>query len=161
VESDRLIILIYGPHYQDAVWLQKILVATIICGFLHNLAALLMVSMRRERLLLVFYLSGLVVNLLACSLLIPAFPLLGAALAIILTKVAVASLTVSYCQRQIRLIPREPFMQLMVAALTGLLAYFLTRLFLPRELAEALALVPVLALAWRWWRREKWFTTET
>lgn len=152
VESDRLIILIYGPHYQDAVWLQKILVATIICGFLHNLAALLMVSMRRERLLLVFYLSGLAVNLAACSLLVPSLTLLGAALAIILTKVAVASLTLSYCQHRLRLIPREPFLQLAGAALAGLLAYFLTREFLRRELAETLALVPVLVLAWRWWR---------
>jgi O-antigen/teichoic acid export membrane protein len=154
VESDRLIVLIYGPHYQDAIWLQKILVAIIICGFLHNLAALLMVSMRRERLLLVFYLSGLAVNLVACSLLIPAFTLLGAALAIILTKVAVASLTVSYCQRQISLIPRGPFLQLALAAGGGLLSYFLTKPLLPRELAEALALAPILALAFYWWRQD-------
>jgi O-antigen/teichoic acid export membrane protein len=155
VESDRLIVLIYGPHYQDAIWLQKILVATIICGFLHNLAALLMISMHRERLLLVCYLSGLGVNLLACSLLIPAFTLLGAALAIVLTKVAVASLTVSYCQRQISLIPRGPFLQLALAAGAGLLGYFLTKPLLPRELAEALALAPTLVLAWHWWRGRK------
>lgn len=152
VESDRLIIYIYGPHYQDAVWLQKILVVTVLCGFLHNLAALLMISMRRERLLLVFYLGGLVVNLLACGFLIPITPLLGAALAIILTKVAVASLTLFYCQRQLGLIPRESFLHLAGAALAGLLAYFATKPLLPRELAEVLALAPILVLAWRWWR---------
>jgi O-antigen/teichoic acid export membrane protein len=155
VESDRLIILIYGPRYQDAVWLQKILVATIICGFFHNLAALLMVSMRRERLLLAFYLSGLLFNLVACSLLIPALTLLGAALAIVLTKVAVTSLTVTYCQRQISLIPRRPLIHLALAGGAGLLAYFLTRPLLPRELAEALALAPTLALAFYWWRQGK------
>jgi O-antigen/teichoic acid export membrane protein len=153
VESDRIIILIYGPHYQDAVWLQKILVATIICGFLHNLAALLMISMRRERLLLVYYLVGLGVNLVSCQLLIPAIPLLGAALAIIITKVSVASLTVSHCQRHLSLIPKESFLHLTGAALIGLLAYFLTRTLLPRELAEALALAPILALAFHWWRQ--------
>ena len=155
VESDRLIILIYGPHYQDAVWLQKYLVLTVICGFLHNLAALLMISMRRERLLLVFYLSGLAVNLLACRLLIPVIPLMGAALAIILTKVTVASLTVSYGQRHLSLIPKQPLRQLTGAALAGLLAYFLTHPFLPREAAEALALAPTLLLAFHWWRQEK------
>jgi len=154
VESDRVIPLIYGPHYQEAIWLQKILVVTIICGFLHNLAALLMISMRRERLLLVFYLSGLVINLLACGFLIPYFTLLGAALAMILTKVAVASLTIFYCQRQMRLIPREPFIRLTGAALAGLLAYFLTKPFLLRGLAETLALIPILILAWRWWRQD-------
>jgi len=155
VESDRIIILVYGPHYQDAIWLQKFLVITVLCGFLHNLAALLMISMRRQRLLLVYYLIGLGVNLLSCRLLIPAMPLLGAALAIIMTKVAVASLTVSYCQRQLRLIPREPFIHLAGAAAAGLLAYFLTRHLLPRELAEALALAPILTLAWHWWQGRK------
>ena len=155
VESDRLIPLVYGPQYKDAIWLQRILVANIICGFLHNLAALLMVSMHRERLLLVFYLSGLAINLAACSLLIPAFTLLGAALAIILTKVTVASLTISYCQRQIRLIPLKPFIHLAGAALLGLAAYFLTRPFILRGFAESLAMLPTLVLAWTWWRQEK------
>ena len=155
VESDRLIPLIYGPQYQDAIWLQKILVANIICSYLHNLAALLMVSMRRERLLLVFYLSGLAINLAACSLLVPAFTLLGAALAIILTKVSVASLTISYCQKKIRLIPLKPFIHLAGAAALGLAAYFLTRPFIIRGIAEALAVIPILVLAYRWWREEK------
>jgi O-antigen/teichoic acid export membrane protein len=154
VESDRLIILIYGPHYQDAVWLQKILVATIICGFLHNLAALLMVSMRREKLLLVFYLSGLGINLLACGFLVPWQPLLGAALSIIITKVAVTSMTVSYCQIKLNLIPRKPFMHLLGAALAGLLAYFLTKPLLPRGLAEILAFIPFFSLSWRWWKEK-------
>lgn len=153
VESDRIIILIYGPHYQAAVWLQKILVITVLCGFLHNLAALLMISMRRERLLLVYYLVGLGVNLLSCRLLIPAIPLLGAALAIIITKVAVASLTLSHCQRHLSLIPKESLINIAWTSLAGLLLYFLGRPHLPRELAEALALAPILTLTYHWWRQ--------
>jgi len=155
VESDRIITLVYGPHYQDAIWLQKFLVITVLCGFLHNLAALLMISMRRQRLLLVFYLVGLGVNLLSCQLLIPAIPLLGAGLAIIFTKVVVASLTLSHCQRQLSLIPKESLIYLGWTSLAGLLLYFLGRPHLPRELAEALALAPILTLAYYWWRQSK------
>ena len=46
IESDRIIPLLYGPHYLEAVWLQKVLVVTVVFAFLHNLAAFLMISMR-------------------------------------------------------------------------------------------------------------------
>ena len=77
IESDRLIGLIYGPAYGDAVWMQKYLVPTIASGFLHNLAAYLMISMKYELLLLSFYLGGLAFNIICCAVLIPANPLLG------------------------------------------------------------------------------------
>jgi O-antigen/teichoic acid export membrane protein len=153
-ESDRLIGLIYGPHYQDAVWLQKYLVATVICAFLHNLAAFLMMCLRRERLLLLFYLVGLVFNLLWCALAIPLVPLWGSALAMILTKGVVALLTVSYCQRQLHLLPARPLRQVAAISLAGAAGYLLGIAWLTRELAEVLALTPLLILAWHWWRRE-------
>jgi O-antigen/teichoic acid export membrane protein len=152
MESDRLITLIYGAHYQEAVWLQKYLVVTVVAAFLHNLAALLMVSMRRERLLLVFYLAGLIVNLLWCSLAMPVRPLLGAALAMVLTKGVVALMTVSYIQRRLGLITGRSFLQLAAAALGGVSCYLLGINHLPREVAEALALTPILGLGWHWWR---------
>jgi O-antigen/teichoic acid export membrane protein len=154
IESDRLIPLIYGPRYQAAVYLQKYLVVTVAFAFLHNLAAFLMISMRRERLLLVFYLAGLAFNLLWCSLVIPRAPLLGAALAMILTKGGVACLTVVYAQRQVGLFPAQPLKQLGAAALVGAALYLLGFSHLPRELAEALALAPLLGLAWRWWHSD-------
>lgn len=155
IESDRLITLIFGSHYRDAVWLQKYLVVTVACGFLHNLAAFLMISMRLERLLLIFYLAGLVFNLLWCALVIPLTPLVGAALAMVLTKGGVALMTVSYCQRRLGLFSRQTSLQLGAAALGGVLLYLSGITSLPREVAEALALLPTLVLAWHWWRREK------
>ncbi len=154
-ESDRLIGLIFGPRYHEAVWLQKVLVLTVAFAFLHNLAASLMISMGLPRLLLFFYLAGLVINLLWCSLVMPLSPLLGSALAMVITKGAVAALTVGFCQWRLGLIPKKPLLHLVIAALAGFLLYLAAAGRLPRELAEALALAPTLALAFHWWRSEK------
>jgi O-antigen/teichoic acid export membrane protein len=154
VESDRIITLIYGPNYPDAIWLQKLLVVTVVFAFMHNLAAFLMISMRFQRLLLFFYLGGLAFNLIWCTLVIPRAPLLGAALAMVLTKGGVAILTVSFCQRRLGLIPRRPLLQLGLAGLAGALLYLAGHGRLPREAAEALALAPTLLLAGWWWLRK-------
>ncbi len=152
IESDRLISLVYGPQYQDAIWMQKYLVITIFFAFLHNLAAFLMMSMRLERLLLAFYLMGLAFNLLWCSLAIPGAPLMGTVLAMVLTKGIVAALTVSYAQRRLGMISLRVVVQLTVAVLTGLALYLLSLGHTFREVAEGLALLPILALVWYWWR---------
>jgi len=79
--------------------MQKYLVATIAIGFIHNLAAYLMISMKQEFLLLCFYVGGLLFNLVCCTVLIPANPLLGSVLAIVLTKglVAIATVPTASC----------------------------------------------------------------
>jgi O-antigen/teichoic acid export membrane protein len=153
VESDRLIPLIYGPHYLEAVHLQHYLVVTVVFAFLHNLSVFLMLSMHLERLLLLFYLGGLAGNLLWCSLALPQAPLLGAALAMVLTKGGVALLTVSYTQRHVGLFSAKPLKQLGAVTLAGAALYLLTCGYLAREIAEILALTPLLGLAWHWWRR--------
>ncbi len=155
LESDRLITLIFGPRYHDAIWLQKVLVLTVAFAFLHNLAAFLMISMSLPRLLLLFYLAGVAINLLWCALVMPLSPLLGAALAMVITKGGVAALTVGFCQWRLGLIPKKPSFHLTLAALTGVLRYLAAAGRLPRELAEILALAPLLALAFHWWRSEK------
>ena len=155
LESDRLITVAVGPRYLEAVWLQKVLVVTVAFAFLHNLAAFLMISMQLPRLLLIFYLAGLVINLLWCSLVMPLSPLLGAALAMVVTKGGVAALTVGFCQWRLGLLPKKPFLHLAAAALAGIVLYLLTIGRLPREVAEALALAPTLALAFHWWRSQE------
>jgi O-antigen/teichoic acid export membrane protein len=151
IESDRIITLIYGPKYPEAIWLQKLLAVTVVFAFMHNLAAFLMISMQFQRLLLIFYLGGLAFNLVWCTLVIPTAPLMGAALAMVLTKGGVALLTVSFCQRRLGLIPKQPLLQLGLAVLAGALLYLMGDGRLPREAAEALALAPTLLLAGRWW----------
>jgi O-antigen/teichoic acid export membrane protein len=154
IESDRIITLVYGPKYPESIWLQKILAVTVLFAFLHNLSAFLMISMGLQRLLLIFYASGLAFNLLWCTLVIPRAPLIGGALAMVLTKGGVALLTVSYCQRRLGLLTRRPLLQLGLAVLTGALLYFLGHGHLRREVAEFLALAPTLLLAAQWWLRK-------
>jgi O-antigen/teichoic acid export membrane protein len=152
IESDRLIGLIYGPAYGDAVWMQKYLVATIAIGFMHNLAAYLMISMKQEFLLLSFYVGGLLFNLVCCTVLIPANPLLGSVLAIVLTKGVVAIATVSNCQLRFGLISKKVLFHLAATVALGAGLFIFAKSFFFREAAEILALLPVLPLAWHWYR---------
>lgn len=152
VESDRFIGLIYGPAYGEAIRLQKYLAPTVICAFLHNLAAYLMLSQGKERLLLVIYVSGLVVNLALCSTLIPAHPLAGAAVAILATKAAVAMATVGYCQKTIGLFTVRTLAPIVLAVGLGAGFYWGLRPFVFREVAEFAAIAPMLVFLWRQWR---------
>ncbi|THB65279.1 MAG: polysaccharide biosynthesis protein [Desulfovibrio sp.] len=150
VESDRIIPVIYGDGYGHAVWMQKLLVPAIFCAFLHNLAAYLMISMQRQRLLLVFYVLGLAVNVALCLTLIPDDPLRGTVMAIVLTKLFVASLTVTYCQYRITIFPLATLGQAFLACGLGAALYWLGTAYVLREVGEVLALIPICVLAWRW-----------
>lgn len=151
-ESDRLITLLYGSHYSDAVWMQKYLVVTIFISFLHNMAAYLMISMREEKVLLTIYLGGLVLNLLLCATVIPTYPLMGTVSAIILTKGIVGAATVSFCQLRFGLISIDTLLRVGGASFLGCVLYFAGKAFLFREMGEALALVPILILIFSWRR---------
>jgi len=150
IESDRIILLIYGPEYQDAVWMQRWLVPSIVFAFIHNLAAYMMISSHKPPLLLAFYCAGLALNLVLCATLIPTMPLLGTALAIVVTKGFVALLSVGYCQLRFRIIPLDAVLQLGLAMALGAGLYWLGTTYLFREAGEALALGPVLWLTLRW-----------
>ncbi|EHJ48039.1 polysaccharide biosynthesis protein [Solidesulfovibrio carbinoliphilus subsp. oakridgensis] len=150
VESDRLIGLIYGGAYFDAMWMQKWLVGTILCGFVHNLAAYLMMSQGKQRMLLFIYMGGLALNLTLCATLIPASPLLGTCLAMLITKAAVAVTTTTYCQMTMRIIDLKSLWRILVASLCAAGLYAATYRIGIREIPEILALVPFGFLAYRW-----------
>lgn len=152
VESDRIIGLIYGPRYAAAAMLQKVLAIAIPVGFLHNLAGYLMLGTGNERRLLAIYAGGLLLCVLLCFSLIPLRPLAGAAVSILAVKLVVAGMTVGFCQRRFGLVGIRPALEILavVALLAG--TYFLAGMCLPREAAEALAVIPVVVLAWLWKR---------
>ena len=170
VESDRIIGFIYGKHYVQAMWLQRILVFEVLFSFIHNLAAYLMMSQHRQNTLFWIYAAGLALNLILCFTLIPgpspytlldsSRALLGAALAIVVTKGAVAFSTTLFCQRHMDLIQWRALAPVVKATLIGAALYFgikLTGLSFAgmRELAEAAALVPFAVLGTRWWKEMK------
>ncbi|MEF3698537.1 oligosaccharide flippase family protein [Desulfolutivibrio sp.] len=150
VESDRIIGAIYGGAYHEAMWMQKYLVFTIICAFIHNLAAYLMMSQGKERLLLFIYVAGLGVNLVLCATLIPADPLLGACLAMLVTKAAVALASTAYCHFSMRIINLSALAPIGLALAAGCGLYLLLGLTGVRELAEAAALIPFIFLVKKW-----------
>ncbi len=152
VESDRIIPLIFGDGYADAVWMQRYLVGCILFAFVHNLAHYLMISIQRERLLLIFYVLGLGFNVICCAVLIPKYPLLGTALSIVLTKGFVALMTVSFCQIRLRMIPLTGLFHIFLAVAAGALLYVVGIKYLFREAGELLALAPMIFLAWQWRR---------
>jgi O-antigen/teichoic acid export membrane protein len=154
VESDRIIPLIYGPQYTQAIWLQQYLVATIIIGFWHNLAGFLLLSMRKERRLLSFYVVGLIFNLTWCLTILPLDPLPGAAFAIILSKGLVAILTISYCHYFISFITLQDLKHTGAALFLSAGLYFGSQPFLPREAGEFLTLIPCAVLGWYWMRHQ-------
>lgn len=150
VESDRFLPLIYGSNYASAVTAQRLLTPCLATAFLHNLAAYAMIGMRRHKLLLCFYLSGLVLNIICCFTLIPAMPLEGAALSLTITKVWVAILTVSFFQWAAKPMSLAQWALMLGAAAASVALWWGVGLALPRELAELAGLVPLLALFWLW-----------
>jgi O-antigen/teichoic acid export membrane protein len=152
VESDRLLPFIYGQDYLSAATAQRLLAPCLATAFLHNLAAYAMIGMQRHNLLLLFYFSGLAVNIVCCFTLIPAAPLEGAALSLTVTKVWVAVLTVSFFQRTVSPMSPRQWGLLLAAAFSALFLWWNFGLVpgLPREAAETAGLIPLLALLWVW-----------
>ncbi|WP_319543136.1 polysaccharide biosynthesis C-terminal domain-containing protein [uncultured Pseudodesulfovibrio sp.] len=155
VESDRIITLIYGSGYAPAILMQKQLVGCIILAFLHNLASYLMISMNRQRILLVMYIVGLAINLAACSLLIPDSPLSGAAYAILLTKALMALMTVSFCQFSIKLFTLRDTLRLATTIGAAAAIHFGLSDIPYREARELLVIAPLLFHTFRLYRRQQ------
>jgi O-antigen/teichoic acid export membrane protein len=151
IESDRIIGAIYGAQYADSMWMQRYLVPTILFAFVHNMSAYLMMSRGKERLLLFIYAGGLVFNLILCATLIPANPLLGSCLAMLLTKGGVAIATTGYCKFAFGVLEIKSLKRIALAtAMSAALYFALTALGLPREIPEILALIPFIFLIRRW-----------
>lgn len=155
VEADRLIPLIYGDNYTPAIRMQQQLVGCILLAFIHNLASYLMISMRRQRILLTMYIAGLAFNIVACLILIKGDPLSGAAYAILLTKGFMAMMTVSFCQLAIGLFSAGNLLALGLAVAAAAAVHVGLGPMLPRLATEIIALTPLLLHAYRLHRQQQ------
>ena len=77
-------------------------------------------------------------------------PLEGAALSLTITKVWVAILTVGFFQWAARPMSAGQWLLMLAAIMVSLALWWLTGKMAPREVAELVGLVPLLALFWRW-----------
>jgi O-antigen/teichoic acid export membrane protein len=150
VESDRILVFIYGGQYAEASFAQRLLTPCVATAFVHNLAFYAMISMNRQRLLLWFSVSGLAANVLLCIFLIPLLKLEGAALALTLTKVWVAVLTIGFFQYAARPMDCKQWLLLIGAGCAAFGLWHGLGPHVPRELAELAGLAPPLMLLWRW-----------
>lgn len=150
VESDRFVPLIYGEQYKTAVIAQQLLTPCLATAFLHNLAAYAMIGMRRQKLLFAFYISGVVVNIFCCFLLIPINALAGAAATLTITKVWVALLTVSFFQYHSKPMTAFQWCVMLGACVLSLLLWKSTIGLMPRELSELCGVTPLFILFWMW-----------
>ncbi len=150
VESDRIIPLIYGRGYENAIWMQAWLVMAIGIGFLNNHAAYLMMSVNRHGILLVFRLAGIAINLALCLLLIPAHPLKGTVAAILIAKAVVGLLTVGFCQFRFGLLEARPIVQILAALAAGAILFKSLEVLGVRELSECALILPLLILGGFW-----------
>lgn len=150
MERDRLVPLIFGPQYPEAVEVLGILALCVPFVFLQSLAGFALLSLRQERLLVALFAGGLLFNLAFCSLTVPRWPLAGAAWAMVLSRMLVTGAALAALHRCLPLLGWRPVGWLLLA--TGLgwgLCQVLTPL-LPRELAEVGGLVPLAVALWRW-----------
>ena len=92
-----------------------------------------------------------ILNIICCLTLIPAMPLEGAALSLTITKVWVAILTVGFFQWTTRPMSAAQWLLMLTTAGVSIALWWGTGKVAPREVAEGVGLLPLLALFW-WWR---------
>ncbi len=127
VESDTLIGLLYRDEYRSASWMQHYLVWTILLSFENNLFAYVMMVHGAARMLLAFSAGTALLNLLFNLSLVQPLGLAGGCLVIVLTKLAMTTMTFSYCQMRFRFFQAIDFAFPMALGATCLLLFHLLK----------------------------------
>lgn len=148
-ESDALIGLLYRKEYQDAVWMQRYLVWTILFSFENNLFAYVMMVAGAARTLLFFAVLTTALNLGLNVILVKSQGLLGACLVILLTKLFMTLLTAAYCQLRFGLFRAQNFFFPLALAGGGLILFLALEPLVTRHGAAGLALGAYILALWK------------
>jgi len=143
MEGNRVIPLLFGPQYPEAVGVLRILVFCVPFLFFQSLSGFILLSLHQERLLVLMFAGGLLFNLLFCAVVMPARPLTGAALAMVLSRALVTTAATLAAHRRIRLLSGRQWGRLLGATALGWGLYLALSGLLPRELAELVGLLPL------------------
>jgi O-antigen/teichoic acid export membrane protein len=149
LESELLIILIYGSEYTDSVWMQQYLVWTILLSFENNLFAYLMMVAGAAKVLLIFAVCALAANLALNVTLIGTYGLAGGCLVIVLTKLCMTVMTSTYCQIRFRLFSITDFLFPLVLAGGCLCLYLVLKPLITMHPAVAAVLITYFLLLWK------------
>ncbi|MCP4664784.1 MAG: oligosaccharide flippase family protein [Deltaproteobacteria bacterium] len=148
-ESELIIGIIYPEEYKDAVWMQQYLVWTILLSFELNLFTRVMMVAGATKTLLLFYALATIVNLILNIQLVQPFGLVGGCLVIVLTKLTMAILTISYCQIRFGFLKAGGFLFLFGLAGASLGVFLLTRPVITFHPAVAVTLAFYSLILWR------------
>ena len=101
-EANLMIGLIYPKEYADAIWMQQLLIWTILLSFENNLFNYVIMVSGGARILLAFATAVTLLNLGYNYTLVPSYGLAGGCWVIILTKLSMGIFVFSYCQAKFR-----------------------------------------------------------
>jgi O-antigen/teichoic acid export membrane protein len=153
VESDLLIGLLYPADYKDAAWMQHYLVWTILLSFENNLFAYVMMVHGATRMLLAFAAGTTVLNLLFNLILVQSLGLTGGCLVIVLTKLAMTTMTFGYCQRHFRFFQGGDLVLPLALGTVCLILFLAAKEFWAVQPSVALCVGLYCLAIWTWRRR--------
>ncbi len=140
VESDFIIQLAYSSKYDEAAWMQRYLVWTIVLSFVNNLFCYLMMVVGAGRIVLTFAVLVTAFNLILNVLLVRNYGAAGACLVIIFTKLAMTSLTFGYSQIRFKIFNLLDFTFPVLLAVFAVAALWMTLPFINQHAALAATL---------------------
>jgi O-antigen/teichoic acid export membrane protein len=149
VWSDLIIGLLYRPEYQDAAWMQRYLLWTIILSAETNLFFYVMMVVGASKVLLGFTVIAAALNLLLNVVLVYPLGLLGGCLVLIMTKSVMTVLTFLYCQIRFRFFKAWDFLFPVVLAGVCLGLFLLIK---PHMLIQRAVLITFLVYCLILWR---------
>lgn len=149
MESRLIIGLVFPAEYKDAAWMMQYLVWTILLSFWSNLFQYIMMVVGAVRLLLLFSVIGILLNLAFNVTMVQPLGLAGGCLVLVLSKLVITLLCLGYCQIRFRFFSLGDFLIPTALAVAALLVCLPAVRYLNVHVATAVTLAFYLLILWR------------